>query len=313
MKKNVLESILSTLSKCFIVLIIVVVICIALSGIRMVKSGEVAVILRFGKIVGSTPEEQIHKPGILFCFPYFIDEVVTIPVESVIQQNVTTHYTEGEITNWKECGYLVTGDQNIALVSASAKYMISDPIAYSLYVNDASSIVNACISNAMLEAAAKTGVDDILTAGKVEFAEEITASAQEHLDRIGVGVSLQPIELTSVTMPEEVREIYENVNATTVRASTLVAEAEQYRNTNIPYAESIAKSYLAAAKSNYSTAISNAKTDLSTFWGVIDEYGENPEKVKSRIFNEKMALALKAIGKVRLVDDGDSKIMVDWE
>lgn len=313
MKKNVLESILSTLSKCFIVLIIVVVICIALSGIRMVKSGEVAVILRFGKIVGTTPEEQIHKPGILFCFPYFIDEVVTIPVENVIQQNVTTHFTEGEITNWKESGYLVTGDQNIALVSASAKYMISDPISYSLYVNDASSIVNACISNAMIEAAASSNVDDILTAGKVEFAENITASAQDHLNRIGIGVTLQPIELTSVTMPEEVREIYESVNASTVKASTLVAEAEQYRNTNIPYAESIAKNYIASAKGSYAQALSAAETDLATFWGVMDEYGDNPDKVRARIFNEKMALALDAIGKVRLVDDGDSKIMVDWE
>jgi membrane protease subunit HflK len=313
MKKNVLESILSTLSKCFIVLIIVVVICIALSGIKMVKSGEVAVVLRFGKIVGNTPEEQIHKPGLLFCFPYFIDEVVTIPVENVIQQNVTTHFTEGEITNWKESGYLVTGDQNIALVSASAKYMISDPISYSLYVNDAASIVNACISNAMIEAAAQSNVDDILTAGKVEFADDITSHAQAHLDRIGIGVTLQPIELTSVTMPEEVREVYENVNASTVKASTLVAEAQQYKNTNIPYAESIAKNYLATAKGNYAQALSAAETDLATFWGVVEEYEGNPDKVRARIFNEKMALALNAIGKVRLVDDGDSKIMVDWE
>lgn len=313
MKKTVLESILTTLSRCFIVLIVVVVICIALSGIRMVKSGEVAVILRFGKLVGSTPEEQIHKPGILFCFPYFIDEVVTIPVESVIQQNVNTHFTEGEITNWKDCGYLVTGDQNIALVSASAKYMISDPISYSLHVNNASSIVDACISNAMLEVSAESQVDDILTSGKVDFAKKITSSAQAQLDKIGVGVTLQPLELTNVTMPEEVRETYENVNASTVKASTLIAEAKQYRNTNIPYAESLASEYLASARSNYSRAVSAAETDLASFWGVLEEYKENPEKVRARIFNEKMALVLAAIGKVRMVDDGDSKIMVDWE
>ena len=51
MKRSVLEGILSTLSRCFLVLIIIVLVAIALSGIRMVNSGEVAVILRFGRIV----------------------------------------------------------------------------------------------------------------------------------------------------------------------------------------------------------------------------------------------------------------------
>lgn len=312
MKRAVLESVLNTLSRCFIVLIIVVLVCIALSGVRMVKSGEVAVILRFGRIVGDTPEEQIHQPGILFCLPYFIDEVVTIPVDSVIQQTVLTHYTDGEIQNWKDSGYLMTGDQNIALVSASAKYAISDPIAYSLYVNDVSAMVNACISNAMVELSAQTAVDDILTSGKVEFADSVTKMAQEKLDTVGAGVSLQALELTNVTMPQEVRDVYEGVNAATVKASTLVQEAYQYRNTNIPYAESIAKSLISNTNSEHAMAISGAQSELAEFWGVKEEYEANPDTVKARIYNEKLAKVLAAIGSVRMVDDGDSDIYINW-
>ena len=118
-KKTLLEDILTTVSRCFVVLIIIVLLCIAFSGVRIVKSGEVAMVLRFGKIVGDTPEEQIHNPGLLLCFPYFIDEVVTVPVGSVIQQTVTTHYTDGAIDKWSNSGYVITGDQNIALISAS--------------------------------------------------------------------------------------------------------------------------------------------------------------------------------------------------
>lgn len=313
MKKAVLESVLNTLSRCFIVLIIVVLVCIALSGIRMVNSGEKAVILRFGKIVGSTPEEQLHEPGILFCFPYFIDEIVTIPTDSVIQQTVLTHYTEGNIQNWKSSGYLITGDQNIALVSASVKYVISDPIAYALYVSDVSSTVNASISNAMIEVAAQTAVDDILTSGKLEFSQSISEKAQARLDKAGAGVTIQALELTNVSMPEEVKYEYEGVNAATVKASTMKEEAYQYRNTNIPYAESIAKNLISTAKSNYATSTANAEASLSEFWGVIDEYAENPDSIKARIFNEKMAKALALIGQVRMVDDGDSKIFIEWK
>ena len=316
MKKAVLEGILTTLSRCFIVLIAVVLICIALSGVRMVNSGEVAVILRFGKIVGDTPDEQIHEPGILFCFPYFIDEVVSIPVDNVIQQTVVTHYTEGNIENWRDSGYLMTGDQNIALVSASAKYVVSDPIAYALYVNELSSIVDACISNAMVEVSAKTAVDDILTAGKLEFSAEISALAQAKLDAAGAGVSLQALELTDVSMPAEVRETYEGVNAATVRASTLKEEANQYRNTQIPLAQSTANSLISSANIAKASAVSATQTDLAEFWGVLNEYKADPEAVKARVYNEKLEKVLNNIGSVRMVDsdeNGDgSTIFIDW-
>ena len=313
MKKAFLEDVLTTVSRCFVVLIILVLIGIAFSGVRVVKSGEVAMVLRFGKLVGDTPEEQIHEPGLLFCFPYFIDEVVTVPIDSVIQRTVTTHYTEGEIDKWSNSGYVITGDQNIALISASVKYVISDPVAYALYVNEVDSVIDACLSNAMLEEAAHTAVDDILTSGKEAYAANISKEAQRKLDAAGMGVSLQSVELTNVTMPEEVREVYEQVNAATVEASTLLEEAQQYKNTMLPYAEYVASSVKSTAQSQYFTSVSAAQSDLSTFWGVIDEYAVNPEVVKSRLYNEKMAEALTKIGQVRLVDDGDSKIFIDWK
>ena len=313
MKKAFLEDVLTTVSRCFVVLVILVLIGIAFSGVRVVKSGEVAMVLRFGKLVGDTPDEQIHEPGLLFCFPYFIDEVVAVPIDSVIQQTVTTHYTEGEIDNWSNSGYLITGDQNIALISASVKYVISDPVNYALYVNEAERIIDACISNAMLEAAANTNVDDILTSGKEEYGISVSTEAQEKLDAAGVGVSLQSIELTNVTMPEEVREVYEKVNAATVEASTLMEEAHQYQNTMLPYAEYVANSVLSSANSQYSSSVSAARSELAEFWGVLDEYAKTPDVVKNRLYNEKMAQALIKIGQVRLVDDGDSKIFISWE
>ena len=141
MKKLFLEDVLTTVSRCFFVLIIVVILCIVFSGFRVVQSGEVAIVLRFGKIVGDTPETQIHEPGLMLTFPYFIDEVVTVPTDNVIQQTINTHYTSGEIVDWSSSGYLITGDQNIALVRASVKYVISDPVAYALYVNEVPNII----------------------------------------------------------------------------------------------------------------------------------------------------------------------------
>ena len=132
------------------------------------------------------------------------------------------------------------------------------------------------------------------------------------MDAAGVGIALQSIELTNVTMPEEVREVYDKVNAATVEASTLLEEAEQYKNTMLPYAEYVANSILSSANSNYASSVSAARSDLAEFWGVLKEYTDTPDVVKTRLYNEKMAKALTKIGQVRLVDDGDSKIFITW-
>ena len=311
MKKAFLEDVLAIVSKCFVVLIVVVLFCIALSGVRVVKSGEVAMVLRFGKLVGDTPEEQIHEPGILFCFPYFIDEVVTIPTDNVIQQTVETHYTEGEIIDWSNSGYLITGDQNIALISASVKYTVTDPVAYALYINQVSGIIDACISNAMLETAACTNVDDILTVGKEAYANAVIEEAQRKLTLAGTGMSLQAIELTNVSMPEEVRAVYDAVNASVVQASTMLENAKQYSSTKVPQAEAAADITISRATAAYNAAISEAKANLTEFWGILEEYESNPDAVRARIYVEKMTQVLQKIGNVRVVTDDESKIIIN--
>lgn len=92
-KKSLFAEVLNSVSKYFLILVFIVVVVIIFSGLRVVKSGNVAIILRFGKIVGETSEEQIHEPGLLFAFPYIVDEVIIVPTGNVIEQKVTKHYT----------------------------------------------------------------------------------------------------------------------------------------------------------------------------------------------------------------------------
>ena len=245
-KNNLFTDILATVTKYLKVLVIIVIAGIFLSGIRVVKSGEVALVLRFGKLVGETREEQIHESGLLLAFPYIIDEVITVPTSSVMEQSVTTYYADGAFT--KTGTYVITGDQNIAMLSASAKYMVSDPVAYALNVKEISSVINASVSTSMLTEAANYDVDDLLTTEKDMFASQTMRRAQEKLDKAGVGVSLTTIELTKVAMPPEVRLIYDEVNATTVKAATTLENARSYRSSLIPQAEGEAAALISAAR-----------------------------------------------------------------
>lgn len=316
MRKNkenrVLADILSSLSKYFVLAVIMMLLVICFSGVRFIKSGNVALVLRFGKLVGNTYEEQVHDSGLLLAFPYIIDEVIIVPTGSVLEQKVTTHYTEGNIENLcKECGYVITGDQNIAMISANVKYKITDPVAYTLNVNDMEFVVNGIVSNAMTETAACMRVDDILTYGKETFIKTSIQCAQKKLDEAETGITIQNLELSKVGMPEEVRETYEKVTTASVHANTKLEQAETYQSTTLAWAETEADRVIANENSDYSAAISNANTRLTEFWGVLEEFEQNKEVVKLRIHNEKISQAISKIGTIKVVQDGESKIIIE--
>ena len=310
-QKTLFADVLETVTKYFLILVVVVVLFILLSGIRVVESGNVALVLRFGKLVGDSYEEQVHEPGLLFAFPYFIDEVVTIPSEKVIEQSVTTHFTGEGAISATNGGYLITGDQNIAVVAASVKYMVSDPVLYATHVADVSQLIHATVSSAMVNEACHMDVDELLTDGKDDFSKAVMAFAAGKLDQIGAGVTITSLELTQVAMPEEVRDAYEAVNAANVQAETIVERAYQYRENLLPEAQSIANTTVGAARSQQSLAIGAANSDLAEFWGVLAEFQQNPDVVRTRIYADKFAQAIAKIGTVRVVQDGETKIFLD--
>ena len=97
-------------------LIVILIVLICCSGIRVVNNYEVAVVLRFGRLVGDTREEQVREPGLLLAFPYVIDEVIKVPVGKVHEVSISTHAdiadpTYAEIEN---TGYVITGDESIS-------------------------------------------------------------------------------------------------------------------------------------------------------------------------------------------------------
>ena len=55
-KQTLFGDILETVTKYFLILVIVVVLFVLLSGIRVVESGNQALVLRFGKLTGDSYE-----------------------------------------------------------------------------------------------------------------------------------------------------------------------------------------------------------------------------------------------------------------
>jgi membrane protease subunit HflK len=117
--------------------------------------------------------------------------------------------------------------------------------------------------------------------------------------------------MTRVTMPLEVREVYEQVNAATVQAATILENAKSFRNSLIPYTQGTVSQKIATANANQATAISDANLALAEFWGLLDEFKQNPDVVKTRVYNAKVTALLDIIGSIRVVQDGETKIFLN--
>lgn len=306
-QKKLFSEVLASVTKYFLILVLAVVLLIFCSGIRIVKTGNVALVLRFGKLVGDTPEQQVHGPGLLLAFPYIIDEVIMIPTDQVMEQSVNTYFTADD-GKTNDGAYVITGDQNIATLSASVKYKVSDPVQYALNIKNIESVINGTVSSAMLSQAAATDVDDLLTGGKEAYAAAVLKNAKQRLALMGV--ELIGMELTQVRMPKEVREVYDQVNSASVEAQTIVERARSYATTLIPSAQGTAAQNVATANANYSSKTSAATVALSEFWGILEEYEANPEVVKMRLYNAKIAQIIQKIGQIRIVEDEQSTIYI---
>lgn len=258
---------------------------LVISGVFIVENDEVAVVLRFGKLRGLGPAEQILEPGIHFAFPYLIDEVVRIPTGKVRQLTVSTHTGEGNMVLGpvQNHGYLISGDNNILLMEARVKYAISDPIQFALRFQDAQNVIQGAVSGCMLSLASCKTADELLVTGKAALAVDIQQSAQGILDQLVLGVRISNIELTYVAPPEEVADAFENVNAAAVSRETELQNARAYKEKIVPEAQAEAAYYVSVANTKNAGDIAAVRQSMANYEGLLEQYQKSPELVMSGV------------------------------
>lgn len=300
-----LESAVSAVVKYFGRIVLAALVLIALTGVYKVDSSEVAVVLRFGKLTGSSEATQIKQPGLHFALPYIIDEVIKIPVQKVQETTVKTHYTKDtKSENVKNVGYVITGDSNLVQIEAVVKYKITDPVAYALHVADIESTVDGIVSGEITSAAASMTVDEILTEKQSELAQTLKSNVQTVFDELGLGLTLTNIELPAVSAPAETTDAFESVISASVKKQTLIQEANDYTASRIPQAEAEAQSLVSTAKKNSSDRQTKASEEVAVFNGLFEQYKASPEVVMNSTFRLRVADALKKCGATIILPDG---------
>jgi len=259
------------------------------SGFFTVGTQETAVVLRFGRPVG-TGDKILLGPGAHWAFPAPIDEVVRIPVSqlqtvvSTIGWYATSAASEasgmeqpaGPSLNPSIDGYVLTGDENIMHVRGSMLYRINPPgLRYAFDFANSSNLVQSAFNNALLYAAASFTVDDALTRDVAGFRDRVKVRLEKLIADYQLGITVDQINLQSVP-PRQLTKAFAAVLEADVLRSKVLNEARSYENQTVSRARSEAISRINLGETERNAMVNSVAAEANRFSVLLGQFNANP-------------------------------------
>lgn len=296
------------LEKCFVIvrfLMAAMVILFLFSGMFTVQQNEVAVVLRFGKPVGDTVQEQVKRPGFHFAFPYPIDEVVKIPLGQSHTVVSTTGWPslspEQEIKGDMPIGvdslkpgvdgYTLTGDGNIIHVRATLKYRVVDPIRYEFDFANTTNLIQNALNNAILYASVNYKAEDAIYKDKNGFKEKVQERVLQLINRAQFGIELEPINVET-SAPLNVRPSFTAVQESDLDRNQKINEALGDSEKTVREASGEAEAIRSAGFTSSTQLVQTVAAEASRFQALLPYFQKDPEFFRQRLLSGTMQTVL---------------------
>ena len=298
-------ALIESIIKYFKWIMLVVVLLVVASGMYTVQSNEVAIVLRLGRLVGATPSQQIKGPGLHFAFPFFVDEVIKVPVQMIHEREISTHYSTSLLSPMiGDSGYILTGDSNIVLLRAVVRYQITDAPSYVLFTNQTEEIIDRVTSSELTRLITTMEIDNVLTTGRTELGQSIIQKTQNELDALGMGIRVMSIELTDIMPPLEVIEDFEEVRSASVRRETSMQQAREQAEILTLEAQAQANVIVHEAFNLQNEKMRVAFSDIAQFNGLLESYQSDRQMVQMGVFRNRVSALLGRFGSTIIVPEG---------
>lgn len=287
------------------VVMVVLLIVFLGSGFFRVEPDQRAIILRFGKPVG-TGEKALLGPGLHFGFPPPIDEVEKVSITGIQKATSTVgwYYITpamelanaepplGGSLNPAVDGYALTADGNIIHTRATLSYRIDDPVRYVFGFTNAAEVVRNALDNALIYTAAHFKVDDILNRDIAGFRDAVRRRATELIQRQDVGVVVEDIvDLRSIP-PRQLKPVFDAVVTAGQNRSTFLNQARSYENQVISKASADAESRVNLAESDRVRHVNEMASQAERFTEILPTYQRTPDLFVQKTLTETLGRVL---------------------
>lgn len=253
------------------------------TGTYTVKSEELAVVKRFGRVVDRAVPSGIH-----WRMPWPIESHEKFQTTTVYKMGagmITRDYLRG-IPSPEELSLWLTGDTNILSVRIMIQYAVVDLADYLYRMEGAQFLMARMAEAAITEVLGGMSVDDALTVGRPQIAGGIRERTQERLDELGLGISINSVNLLSVDPPSQVIDVFRDVQNAEADRERIMNEASGYANSVIPRARGEASWVLERAGGERDARIRQAEGDAARFLAMLEEYQKIPGATRKRLYLE---------------------------
>jgi len=288
----------------------IVGISLAVSSYAQVEPDEVGVITRLGRFTSTV------EPGPHFRLPFGIDQIVKVPVQRQLKaefgfrtENATDRTTYAATSqDMTRESVMLTGDLNVAVVDWIVQYKIKDPYKYLFKVKNVESMLRDISEASMRAVVGDHSVNEVLTTGRQQVADEAKLALQELADRYETGLDIQQVVLQDVNPPDPVKPSFNAVNEAIQEKERAINEAYAELNRAIPRAKGEAEETLQAAAGYAIDRINRAKGEANRFASIRTEYTKAPDVTRRRMYLEAVQKVLKQAGPKVISDESQKGV-----
>ena len=148
-----------------------------------------------------------------------------------------------------------------------------------------------------------TGMDLVLTEGRVKIAGDVKGRLQEYLNLYETGILVSTVNVDDAKPPSQVQAAFDDVIKAREDEERVKNEAQAYANGIVPEARGAAQRQIEEANAYKEQVIANAEGEASRFSKLLAEYRKSPEVTRERLY----------LDAVQAVYGNTSKVMVDVE
>ena len=257
--------------------------------IYQLDASERAVILRLGEF----HEEQ--EEGLNF-------RLAGIDERYIENVSLTRRYTQ---TN-----SMLTRDENIVDVTVSAQYRIANLKDFVLNVKDPEASLRQAIESALRHVVGDNTLEQTLTVGRENIAQEVQTRLQQILDIYATGLLVQQVNIEKTDPPPAVKDSFDDVVAAREDKERLQNEAERYALTIVPEARGQAQARIRNAEGYLLEVVANAEGEVGRFTQLLEEYQKAPKVTRDRMYIDAMQSVLSNTTKVMIDIDSGNNLML---
>ncbi len=292
-----------------------------LSGVHVVRLGEVGVVQRFGKVV-----EPAEGPGLHVRLPWPFgrhrrvntDEVRRVEVGFRTMPGVSAEppayewniqHRGGRYERVPDEATVWAGDENLVDVNLVVQYRVAAPLAALFTLGEMlpdgaskwDALVRAVAEAALRAEMAGRPIGHALGAERQELEDAIRRRVAERLGGYEAGLEVLSLCLGDIHPPLEVVPAYREVATAREESEAKVNEAQAYRNETEALARGQAAERTLAARAFLADRTDRARGEASRFEDVVAAYGESPGVTRLRLYLDTIEQAL--AGRRKLILD----------